>query len=78
MRLVHSVLAAGLIAATTAFLELPAQAIETAASNAAQTQYAQGADRLNQGDVEGAIAAFTEAVELDPRFVDAYCDSTLR
>lgn len=77
MKLIHSVLAAGLIAAITAFSGLPAQAIETVASTAAQTQYNQGANRLNQGDVEGAIEAFTAAVALDPRFVDAYCERGL-
>ena len=35
--------------------------------------YASGLDRYERGDLEGAIADFTEAIRLDPKNIDAYC-----
>jgi len=52
-------------------------ALERAPSIAAEPRSAaefvqKGKSGMKQGDIDGAIAAFTEAIRLDPKFAEAY------
>ncbi|HTT83821.1 MAG TPA: tetratricopeptide repeat protein [Rhizomicrobium sp.] len=45
--------------------------------NTAMERFLLGNQRVQQGDLDGAIKAFTRAIELNPRFTEAYCNRGL-
>ena len=55
----------------------PSQGAPSEADRAAVAAYNRGVDLTAEGRLKEAVAAFTRAIELHPRFARAYCDRGL-
>jgi tetratricopeptide (TPR) repeat protein len=51
---------------------LPAQTIIAQADADADTLFQQGSDKITAGDYQGAVEAFTQLLELNPKDAEAY------
>jgi len=57
---------------TPQVLALPAQTIIAQADADADTLFQQGSDKITAGDYQGAVEAFTQLLELNPKDAEAY------
>lgn len=56
---------------------LSTQKTQAAESTQAEDSFRQASTRLEQGNFQGAIQAFNQAIELNPDYMEAYCERGL-